>query len=234
MHDSAAEFFGCHRLVGHGFHHIGTGDEHVGGITHHEDEIGHRRRIDVAAGARTHDHRDLRNDTGGQHIALEHLGITAEGRHALLDAGAARIVDTDDRRAVLQRHVLHFHDLLGMRLRQRAAEDGEVLGEDEHGAAIDRAPTGDDAVAGDTALVHAEIGGAVFDEHVELLEGTFVEEEVDALARRQLAALVLGVDTRLAAAEAGNVAAPFQFFENFLHAISLTAAGGNPAVKTSR
>jgi hypothetical protein len=41
---------------------------------------------------------------------------------------------------------------------------------------------------------------------------------------------VLGVDARLAAAEAGDAAAPFQFLENFLHAISLAAAGGNPAV----
>lgn len=71
----------------------------------------------------------------------------------------------------------------------------------------------------------------MFDEHVELLKRAFVEEEVDALARRQLAALVLGVDARLAAAEAGDAAAPFQFLENFLHAISLAAAGGNPAVR---
>jgi hypothetical protein len=63
----------------------------------------------------------------------------------------------------------------------------------------------------------------MFDEHVELLEGSLVEEEVDALARGQLATLVLSLDTRLAAAKAGDAAAAFQFFENFLHAISLTA-----------
>jgi hypothetical protein len=40
----------------------------------------------------------------------------------------------------------------------------------------------------------------------------------------------LGVDACFAAAKAGNAAAPFQFLENFLHAISLAAAGGNPAV----
>ncbi|WP_206758128.1 hypothetical protein, partial [Rhizobium ruizarguesonis] len=40
-----------------------------------------------------------------------------------------------------------------------------------------------------------------------------------------------GGDARFAAAEAGDAAAPFQFFENFLHAISLAAAGGNPAVR---
>ncbi len=47
---------------------------------------------------------------------------------------------------------------------------GEILGEDENGAAVDRSPAGHDAVAGDPTLVHPEIGRPVFDEHVELLE----------------------------------------------------------------
>jgi hypothetical protein len=46
--------------------------------------------VDVAAGAGAHDQaRDLRDDAGGQHIALEDLGIAAERRDALLDARAA-------------------------------------------------------------------------------------------------------------------------------------------------
>ena len=91
-----------------------------------------------------------------------------------------------------------------MRLRERAAEDREVLGEDEDRAAVDRAPAGDDAVAGDLVLLHAEIGRAMLDEHVELLEGAFVEEDLDALAGRQLAAFVLGGDPGLAAADAAR------------------------------
>ena len=43
--------------------------------------------------------------------------------------------------------------------------------------------------------------GAVLDEHVELLERALVEQQLDALARGQLAALVLGLDARLAAAQ---------------------------------
>src|SRR5260370_12340374 len=38
-------------------------------------------------------------------------------------------------------------DLLGMRLGERAAEDGEVLAEDEDEAPVDRAVAGDDSVA---------------------------------------------------------------------------------------
>ena len=112
----AAELLGGHGLVGDGLHHVRAGDEHIARVAHHEDEVGHRRRIDVAAGARAHDHRNLRNDAGGQHIALEHLAIAAERRDALLDARAAGVEQADDRRAVLQRHVLQLGDLLRMGL----------------------------------------------------------------------------------------------------------------------
>ena len=46
-------------------------------------------------------------------------------------------------------------------------------------------------------LVHAEIGGAVLDEHVELFERALVEQQLDALAGGELAARVLGLDARL-------------------------------------
>ena len=84
-------------------------------------------------------------------IAPEHLAIAAERRDALLDARSAGIEESDDRRAIFQRHVLDLVDLRRMGFRQGAAEDGEILGEDEDLAAADRAPAGDDTVAGDLA-----------------------------------------------------------------------------------
>ena len=66
-------------------------------------------------------------------------------------------------------------------------------------------------------LLHAEIGGAVLDEHVELLERALVEEDLDALARGQLALGVLGLDARLAAAQAGDLAAALEFLQHVLH-----------------
>ena len=226
VHLGAAELLGRDRLVGHRLHHVGAGDEHVARVLHHEDEVGHRRRIDVAAGARTHDDGDLRDDARGQHVAQEHLAVAAERRHALLDARAAGVEQADDRRAVLQRHVLDLGHLLGVRFRQRAAEHREVLGEDVDHAAVDGAPAGDHAVARDLGLLHAEVGAAVLDVHVELLEGVLVHQELDALARRELAALVLGVDARLPAAEAGLRPALLQLFDDFLHDRSLE---GRPA-----
>ena len=217
MHRGAAELFGGDDLVGHRLHHVGAGDEHVARVAHHEDEIGHRRRIDIAAGARTHDHGNLRNDARGDDVALEHLAIAAERRDAFLDAGAAGVEQADDRRAGAHRHVLDLDDLLRVRLRQRAAEHGEILGEDEDAAAVDRAPAGDHAVAGDLRFLHAEIVGAVLDEHVELLEGVLVHQELDALARGELAALVLRLDAPLAAAAARAAAALFEPVDNVLH-----------------
>ena len=157
------------------------------------------------------------NDAGGDDVALEHLAVAAQGGDALLDARAAGVEQADDRRARLHRHVLHLDDLLRVRLRQRAAEHGEVLGEQIDGAAVDRAPAGDDAVAGDLGLFHAEVVGAVLDEHVEFLERALVEQQFDALARGQFAALVLGLDARLAAAQPRLVAPLLQFVENVFH-----------------
>ena len=54
-----------------------------------------------------------------------------------------------------------------------------------------RPVAGDDAVAGHDLLLHAEVAAAVGDELVDLLEGAGIEEQLDALARGQLAGLVL-------------------------------------------
>ncbi len=62
-----------------------------------------------------------------------------------------------------------------MRLRQRAAEDGEVLAEDKHQAAVDHAVACDHAVARNFCILHAEVGTAMLDKHVPLFEGALIE-----------------------------------------------------------
>jgi hypothetical protein len=98
-----------------------------------------------------------------------------------------------------------------MGLGQRAAEHGEILGEDIDLAAVDRAPAGDDAVACHLLLGHAEIDGAVGDIHVVFFKRAFVEQHLDALACRQLALGMLGVDALLPAAKTRLVTAFFNF-----------------------
>src|ERR1019366_1682624 len=193
--------------------------------------IGHRRRIDVAAGAGAHDHADLRDDAGGEHVALEPLAIAAERGDALLDARAAGVEQADDGRARLHRHVLHLHDFLRVRLRERAAEHGEVFREQIDRAAIDGAPAGDHTVAGHLGLFHAEFGRAVLDEHVELLERALVEQEFDALARGEFAPFVLGLDAGRTAAQPRLFPPLFQPVEDVFHrapALHYPAARGIP------
>ena len=171
--------------------------------SHHDGEVGDRRRIDRAAGARAHDRGDLRHDAGGERVAEKDVGVAAERQHAFLNARAAGVVQPDDRRAELHRQIHDLDDLRGVGLGQRSAEDGEVLREREHLAAVDEAVPGDDAVAGNELFVHAEIAAAVRDELVELLEGAGIEQQFDALAGGQLAGRVLAFETIRAAAELG-------------------------------
>ena len=100
---------------------------------------------------------------------------------------------------------------------QRTAIDGEVLREDIDHAPVHRAPAGDDAVAGDVLLLHAEIGAAMGLEHVVFFEAALIEQQFDALTRGQLALGVLTVDPALTSAKARGVAAAFKFGEHIGH-----------------
>ena len=195
----AAEVLHRDVLAGDGLDHVGAGDEHVGGAVDHDREVGDRGGVDVPAGARAHDQRDLRDDAGGVHVAAEDLAVQAERDDALLDAGAGALVDADDRAAGLDGEVHHLGDLLAVDLAQGAAEDGEVLGEHAHLAAVDLAVAGDDAVAVGPVLLEAERDRPVPGQLVELDEGALVEEQLDALAGGLAALGVLLLD-RLRAA----------------------------------
>ena len=236
MGERSAELLLGDLLVGHRLHHVRPGDEHVRRVLHHEDEVGHRRRVDGASGARTHDERDLRDHPGREHVALEHLGVAGERRHPLLDACAARVVETDHRDAHLHRLVHHLADLPGVGGGEGAAEDGEVLAEREHPPAVHEAVADHHPVAGDPLPGHPEVVGIVLDEHVPLLEGPFVEEQIEALARGELALGVLGRDPPLAAAEARGGPAALEFLEDVLHGAAEAGrgAGGNGEAGTGR
>jgi hypothetical protein len=62
----------------------------------------------------------------------------------------------------------------------------------------------------------------VLDEHVPLFEGPLVEQDFDALTRREFAFGVLSVNALLATAHAGSGALVFKLFDDVLHkALSL-------------
>ena len=166
----AAELFLGHVFVRDRLDDVGAGDEHVARALHHDDEVGDRRRVDRAAGARPHDRGDLRHDTRRERVAKKDVRVAAERDDAFLDARAAGVVEADDRRAVAHREVHHLDDLGGVGFGERSAEDGEVLREAVDDAPVDAPVAGDDAVAGDDLLLHPEIGAAVRDELVDFLE----------------------------------------------------------------
>ena len=143
----AAERLRIDLLVGHRLHDVRPGDEHVARPLDHDREVRHGRRVHRAAGARSEDHRDLRHDARRQDVAQEDLRVAAQRRDAFLDPRSAGIVEADDRRADLHRQVHDLADLLGVRLRERAAEDREVLAEDEDQPPVDGPVAGDDAIA---------------------------------------------------------------------------------------
>ena len=160
-------------------------------------------RVDRAARAGAHDGGDLRHHARGQRVAQEDVGVAAQGGHALLDARAARVVEADHGRAHLHGQVHHLADLARVGLGEAAAEHGEVLREDEDQAAVHAPVAGDDAVAGDLLLGHAEVEAAVLDQLVQLLEAALVEQQLDALARGELALRVLALAALGAAALLG-------------------------------
>ena len=190
----AAEVLHGDVLAGDGLDDVGAGDEHVAGALDHEGEVGNGRGVDRPAGGRAHDEADLGDDAGGAGVAEEDLGEQAEGGDALLDAGAAAVVDPDDGAAGLHRVVHDLDDLLAVDLAQAAAEHGEVVAVDRDGAPVDGAGAGDDAVAVGAVAVDPEVVRAVPGQLVELGEGPLVEQQGDPLAGGQLPLGVLLLD----------------------------------------
>ncbi len=109
-------------------------------------------------------------------------------------------------------------DLLGEHLPQRAPEHGEVLGEQEDLATVDRAPTGDDTVRVG-AFGDARFVGPVTGQHVELVERSLVEQVVDALAGQHLALVVLSLYRPLGPGVYGLVASPLEIGDPFGHRV---------------
>ena len=71
---------------------------------------------------------DLRNDAGEQFVAAAELGVPNQRGDGVLDARAARVVDTDDR-AADHGHPLHqLGRVAAEHLTDRAAEDRLIVG----------------------------------------------------------------------------------------------------------
>jgi hypothetical protein len=90
----------------------------------------------------------------------------------------------------------------------------------EHQTAIDHAVAGDDAIARNFVVLHPKVSAAVLNKHIPFFKGAFVQQQLDALARRELAFAVLCVDALLAPAQAGQGTLFLQLFQDALHSSS--------------
>ena len=169
-------------------------------------------------GAGAHDHGDLGNDAGSQDIAHEDLAVGSKAAHALLDAGAAGVVEADERDAALQGQVLDPADLVGLHHAEGAAEHREVLGEDGDAAAIDATEAGDDAVARILLVVQTEVRHVVGGQGAQFLEGPLVQQQGQTLPRGQLPFGVLLFDALGAAPQQCLFAHLAQFHQVIVHA----------------
>ena len=199
----STEILGINILARYSLHNGRTGQEHIRCVLHHQDEVGEGRGVDGTTCARTHDGRDLRNHTRGKDVALEDFTIAGQRADTFLNAGAARVVHANHRCTVLHSHIHDLANLLRHRLRERAAVHREVLRADIHQAAIDGGRAYYNAVAGELLLLHSEVVAAMQLEHVVLLEGTLVDEHLNALTGGVFATLVLLVDRFLSSAQTG-------------------------------
>ena len=131
----------------------------------------------------------------------EDVGLERQERAAAVD-------EVDARQPVLERDLLRAEVLLDGHRVVGAALDRGVVGDDDAGRALDPADAGDDAGAGRVVVVQAGRR-----ERAQLEEGRArVEQAVDPLADRELAALAVARDRALVAAGAaardGRLARP--------------------------
>ena len=195
---------------GHRLDHFGAGDEHVGVLPRHDDEVHQRRRVGGTAGARAADDGDLRHDAGHQDVAVEDLAVAGQGVDAFLDACAAGVLERHQRNAGLDGELHQLDDLVGVHLAQRAGRDGEVLAERGHRPAVHVAGAGDHAVGGIHLLVGAEGATGVADVHADFLEGARLEQRAQPVAGGEQPLGVALVDLLLATAKLDGAAAAAQ------------------------
>ena len=139
----------------------------------------------------------------------EDLGLERQER-------AARVDEVEAREPVLLGHLLRAQVLLHGEREVRAALDGRVVRDDHALAALDDADARHDPGARRSAVVHLPRG-----ERVQLEEGRAgIDEPVDPLSRRQLAARAVPLGRLLAAAARDLRRALAQLGDELLHPLA--------------
>jgi len=200
VHASASQVFCAHFFTSHRLDDLRPGDEHVAGSLGHKHKIGERGGIDRASGTRTHDDGNLRDDTRRTGVPVKNLPVSRERIHAFLNTRPPRVIDADQWAADLHRQVHHLAYLRSVHLAEASADNRKILGKYAYVSAIDGPVPRHDSFARRIDLVHAELGGPVFDKCIQLHEGSRIEQHLDSLSSGHLAFFVLRSNPLRAAA----------------------------------
>ena len=115
VHIAATEIVHADHFAGGRFDHVRTGDEHVGVLAGHDDQVGQRRAVHGSARARAENQRKLRHETAGVTGFTEQMPVLRQCGYAFLNAGAARIDERDDWHLQVERLVHQSADLAAFR-----------------------------------------------------------------------------------------------------------------------
>ena len=181
VHVAAAQIRHADCLASGRLDDVRPGDEHVGVLTRHDDQVGQRRAVHGAARARAEDDGDLRDKTARLAGLLENPPVLAERRDTFLDTRAAGVDQRDNRHFEADGHIHEVADLLTFGHAERAAAHREVLRVHGDRAPVHFAEPGDDGRTGNPLVDVAA------DETADFLEAVGVEQQVEAFAGRAFA-----------------------------------------------
>ena len=217
MDVGAAELLGGHLLAGGRLHERRAADEDRAGAADDDRLVRHGRHVGAAGRARAHHDGDLRDALRG-HAGLvveDPAEVVAVGEDLVLQRqeGAARVDEVDARQVVLLRDLLGAEVLLHREREVRAALHGGVVRDDHARATLDDPDPRDDPRRRRLPVV--EVPGR---EGVQLEERRAgVDEPVDPLPRRQLAAGAVALERLLAAAGRDECRALAELVDERLH-----------------
>ena len=196
--------------------------------------VAHRGDVGAARGAGSHHDGDLRDVPRGEARLVEEDApeVLAVGEDVGLQGQecSARVDEVDARQVVLLGDLLRAQVLLDGQREVRAALHRGVVRDDHAAAALDHPDPRHDA--GRRRLAVVDLPGG---ESVQLEEGRAgVDEQVDALTRRELAARPMALRRALAAARGDERGALPQLREQPLHVGSPRCEGVRGAIDPAR
>ena len=175
--------FHVHFLARHGGDNLWPVHEQRAVLAHHGN-VAHAGDGGGDAAALAQHHRDLRHHAGQLAGLAGHQRVGVHRVDALIQARAGGVQQREQGRAGLSGQLHHLQDLPGVGHAYGAALNGEILGVDVGGIAVDQAVAGDDA--------------GVRVQHIQLHEAGGVQQQRDALPGQQLPGLLLlGAELRI-------------------------------------